>query len=308
MFDLIKAAPGVSPTSPASGTVNTVSAFGSGVNENAFLIDGTNFTCPCQGVSRAEPGVDVIQEVQVQSIGASVEYGNIQGAVFNVITKQGGDRFQYDASYYAQTSGLTSQPVVRPVSSRQRAVERVRTRAGTATSRRTSAARSCAIGSGSSAGTSTCATTTVSLARTRQFPRTYEQDKVFGKLTWRLTPALQLMQSFHEEFWVNPTPPTLVTPFDATLRLNASVPSMTFGHLTHTLSSNTVWDVRVGHFALHSRGRSEHRRSDDAEPVRSDHRHVQRERAADRRPDLNRVTAKAVLNRYQPGCSAAITS
>ena len=104
------------PTSPASGTVNTVSAFGSAVNENAFLVDGTNFTCPCQGVSRAEPGVDVIQEVQVQSIGASVEYGNIQGAVFNVLTKQGGDRFQYDASYYAQMSGLTSQPVVRPVS------------------------------------------------------------------------------------------------------------------------------------------------------------------------------------------------
>ena len=32
----------MSPTSPSSGTVNTVSSFGSGVNENAFLIDGTN--------------------------------------------------------------------------------------------------------------------------------------------------------------------------------------------------------------------------------------------------------------------------
>ena len=50
MFDLIRAAPGVSPTSPSSGTVNTVSAFGSGGNENLFLIDGTNFTCPCMGV------------------------------------------------------------------------------------------------------------------------------------------------------------------------------------------------------------------------------------------------------------------
>jgi hypothetical protein len=98
MFDMIRAAPGVSPTSPASGVNNTVSTFGSGVNENLFLIDGTNFTCPCSGVSRAEPGIDVIQEVQVQSIGASVEYGNIQGAVFNVLTKQGGDRYQYDAS------------------------------------------------------------------------------------------------------------------------------------------------------------------------------------------------------------------
>src|SRR4029453_10391360 len=73
MFASLRAAPGVSPTSPSSGTVNTISAFGSGVNENLFLIDGTNFTCPCQGVSRAEPSVDVIQEIQVQSIGASVE-------------------------------------------------------------------------------------------------------------------------------------------------------------------------------------------------------------------------------------------
>ncbi len=67
MFDMIRAAPGVSATSPSSGTVNTVSSFGSGVNENQFLIDGTNFTCPCQGVSRAEPSVDAIQEIQIQS-------------------------------------------------------------------------------------------------------------------------------------------------------------------------------------------------------------------------------------------------
>ena len=49
------------------------SSFGSAVNENAFLIDGTNFTCPCSGVSRAEPSVDVVQDVHVQSFGASVE-------------------------------------------------------------------------------------------------------------------------------------------------------------------------------------------------------------------------------------------
>jgi hypothetical protein len=64
MFDAIKSAPGVSPTSPSSGTVNAVAAFGSGGNENLFLIDGTNFTCPCTRVSRAEPSVDIIQEVQ----------------------------------------------------------------------------------------------------------------------------------------------------------------------------------------------------------------------------------------------------
>ena len=55
MFDFIRAAPGISPTSPSSGTATTVSAFGSGTNENQFLIDGTNFTCPCNGIARAEP-------------------------------------------------------------------------------------------------------------------------------------------------------------------------------------------------------------------------------------------------------------
>src|SRR5215510_11561420 len=119
MFDVIRAAPGVSPTSPASSTVNTVSALGSGGNENLFLIDGTNFTCPCAGISRAEPGIDFIQEVQIQSAGASAEYGNFQGAVFNVVTRQGSDRFQYDASYYGQASGLTSQPVRLPIAAGQ---------------------------------------------------------------------------------------------------------------------------------------------------------------------------------------------
>lgn len=98
MFDFIRAAPGVSPTSPSSGTATTVSVFGSGTNENMFLIDGTNFTCPCNGIARSEPGVDFIQEIHVQSVGASAEYGNVQGGVINVITRQGSNRFLYDAS------------------------------------------------------------------------------------------------------------------------------------------------------------------------------------------------------------------
>ncbi len=114
MFDFIRAAPGVSPTSPSSAITTTLSAFGSGVNENQFLIDGTNFTCPCNGVARSEPGIDFIQEIQVQSMGASAEFGNMQGAVTNVVTRQGSERFLYDASYYGQTAGMTTRRVVPP--------------------------------------------------------------------------------------------------------------------------------------------------------------------------------------------------
>ena len=254
MFDFIRATPGISPTSPASGTTSTVSvtsvsALGSGVNENQFLIDGTNFTCPCSGLARAEPGVDFIQEVQVQSVGASAEFGNVQGAVINVVTRRGGERFEYDASYYAQTAGLTSQPIVLPVpggSQPPSGYTRDRYRDVTTNLGGPAVRERLWFFGGyqylrdydSQPGVDPTS------------PRTYEQDKVFAKLTWQLTPDMQLMQSFHEEFWVNPIPPTLTTPFEATTRNRASVPAITFGHLTHTLSPNTLWDARVGRFVV----------------------------------------------------------
>jgi Carboxypeptidase regulatory-like domain len=247
MFDFVRAAPGISPTSPGSMSTNSVSAFGSGTNENTFLIDGTNFTCPCSGEARSEPGVDFIQEVQVQSVGSSAEFGNLQGAVINVVTRQGSNRFLYDASYYGQAAALTSQPVQLVYRSSDKAksgYERtkyqdlatnlggpvVRDRLWFFTGYQHLRDYDSQPGSDPA------------------FPRTYEQDKIFGKLTWRLTPSLQLLQSYHQEFWVNPELPTSTKPFEATQRRHASVPAVTFGHLTHTLSPNTVWDVRVGRF------------------------------------------------------------
>jgi TonB dependent receptor/Carboxypeptidase regulatory-like domain len=297
MFDLIRAAPGVSPTSPASGTVNTVSAFGSGVSENLFLIDGTNFTCPCQGVSRAEPSVDVIQEVQIQSVGASAEYGNIQGAVFNVVTKQGGNRFAYDASYYGQSSRLTSQPVrlALPGSPATSGFERIRYRDFTTN-----------LGGPVFrdrlwffTGYQYLRDYDSQPGADPRFPRTYEQDKIFAKLTWQLKPNLQLVQSFHDEFWVNPQVPTVTNPFVATQRLHAHVPTMTFSHLTHTLSANTLWDVRVGRFV--------YKRKDDPSsgnwtiPNRSDRLTRVNSGAPQQVGGLTllRTTAKATFSHYQ---------
>ena len=55
-------------------------------------------------------GVDFIQE-QVQALGASAEFGNVQGAVINVITRQGSERLLFDSSYCSQPQAFTSQPV-----------------------------------------------------------------------------------------------------------------------------------------------------------------------------------------------------
>lgn len=248
-FDFVRAVPGVSPTSPSSATATTVSVFGSGTNENLFLIDGTNTTCPCNGVARSEVGVDFIQEVQVQSLVASVEFGNMQGAVVNVITRQGGAGLRYDASYYGQSAGLTSQPVRLPLdperpASGESGYERVRYRDFTTN-----------LGGPVLrdrlwffAGYQYLRDYDSQPGSDPAFPRTYEQDKVFAKLTWQLAPRLRLVQSLHHESWLNPDPPTLVTPFEATRRRSATVPAITFGHLTHTPSANTSWEVRVGRF------------------------------------------------------------
>ena len=299
MFDWIRATAGVSPTSPGSGTATTVSAFGSGTNENQFLIDGTNFTCPCNGVARSEPGVDFIQEIQVQSAGASAEYGNVQGAVINVVTRQGSERLLYDASYYGQTAGLTSQPIRLNIgdTGRQSGYERARYRDFTSN-----------LGGPAIrerlwffAGYQHLRDYDSQPGSDPRFPRAYDQDKIFAKLTWRLAPRWQLVQTIHDEHWVNPEQPTSAKPFDATLRLSAAVPAITFGHLTHTSSANTVWDVRVGRF-VYSR-EDDPSTGDPTTPSRIDRVSA----LASGGPQsfggltLLRTTAKATLNHYRPG-------
>jgi hypothetical protein len=250
-------------------------------------------------VSRAEPIVDVIQELHVQSMGASVEFGNMQGGVFNVVTKQGGDRFANETSFYVQASGLTAQPVVLPVSNGTVAssgYERVRyrdftTSLGGPVQRERLwffAAYQYLRDYDSQPGADPA------------FPRRYEQNKIFGKLNWRFTPSLQMMQSFHQEKWVNPTPPTLAAPYVTTQRVHASVPNMTFAHLTHVASNRTVWEARAGRFLLRqdadpsSGDRSTPSRSDDVTGLMSGNTLLMSTL------HLDRFTAKALLHRYQP--------
>jgi hypothetical protein len=304
MFDPIRAAPGISPTSPSSGTVTTVSAFGSGTNENQFLIDGTNTTCPCNGVARSEPGVDFIQEVHVQSVGASAEFGNVQGAVINVITKQGSDRFLHEASYHAQTAGLTSQPVHLAVpgsSGRETGYGRARYTDVTASLGGPAVPDRLWFFAGyqylrdhdSQPGTDPL------------FPRTYEQDKVFAKLTWRPAESWNLMQSFHEEFWVNPEQPTIAKPFHVTVRTIASVPAITFGHLTHTLSSNTLWDVRVGRFIYSQEGPPSSGDRGTASRLDLPSNVISGAPPQFGELTLIRTTGKATISHYQPGLLGA---
>ena len=76
---------------------------------------------------------------------------------------------------------------------------------------------------------------------------------------------------------------------------------MTFGHLTHTLSANTLWDVRVGRFAFSQE--DETGTGDPTIPSRFDRATGVTSGAPPQFIDLTviRTTTKATLNHYRPG-------
>ncbi|HUG52139.1 MAG TPA: TonB-dependent receptor [Vicinamibacteria bacterium] len=104
-FDLINAAPGVNQ---AVANDSRSTSLGASTSENSYQLDGTDFTAPLTGAAWPWPNTDAIEEIEVLSVGAPAEYGNVQGAVFNVVTRQGSNAFHGDFNFYLQTDGLTS--------------------------------------------------------------------------------------------------------------------------------------------------------------------------------------------------------
>jgi hypothetical protein len=106
-FDLVNSAPGVSATSTL-GSSTSATVLGGTTNDNIYAIDGTDLSAPTGGTAWPWPNADAIQEIEVLQLGAPAEYGNVVGAVFNVVTRQGGNAFHGDATYYGQSQSLTS--------------------------------------------------------------------------------------------------------------------------------------------------------------------------------------------------------
>ena len=108
-FDLLASAPGVDPSFnqrfPAPGS------YGSFGDQNLYQLDGTDLTDPFNsGIGSAtlvQPTIDIVDEVQILALGAPAEYGSVQGAVFNIVTRQGSNALHGGASFYYQSEGLT---------------------------------------------------------------------------------------------------------------------------------------------------------------------------------------------------------
>ncbi len=96
--DIVKQAPGMLYLGETGAL--RVSAFGSGVEGNAFYFDGVDQSSPELGIPWTNPNQDIFEEVEVSGVGAAAEYGLITGAVINIVTKSGGNVFSGSASHY----------------------------------------------------------------------------------------------------------------------------------------------------------------------------------------------------------------
>jgi Carboxypeptidase regulatory-like domain/TonB dependent receptor-like, beta-barrel/TonB-dependent Receptor Plug Domain len=241
--DWIKLAPGVSATSP-TGTDRNLTVMGAGINESTYLLDGTDITSPRYGNVRPRPGLDVVEEVEIQAVGASAEYGNLQGGVVNVVTRQGGDQFRFDASYYGQWSALTSRPVLELCD-----------------------CPSVESGFGRDLYRDFSVYAGGPLARERawffggfnlqwdfqsqpgtdpRFPLENRVHGVFGKVNWELAPRLRLMSSVQYNRWSVPDrAATAFLPFETTATRSGDSFAGTLSELTYVADANTLGEIRA---------------------------------------------------------------
>lgn len=91
----------------APGVTGNV-AHGSSTRENSYNLDGVNLGDPATGTQLVAFGLDVMEEISVQSGGLPAEFGSVKGAVINVITKSGGNNFRGSASMYYNHEKLQS--------------------------------------------------------------------------------------------------------------------------------------------------------------------------------------------------------
>lgn len=95
-------APGVVGT----GNVNSSGALSS---NNQFLMDGIDTTDPTTGTFGSNLNYEAISEVSIQTNGISAEYGRAIGAVVNVVTKSGTNKFEGSAKYIATNDNWSAQ-------------------------------------------------------------------------------------------------------------------------------------------------------------------------------------------------------
>jgi hypothetical protein len=84
------------------------SIHGGSVRDTSYNLDGLNLADPVVGTQGVFFGLDIMEEISVETGGLSAEYGQARGAVLNVVSKSGGNKFSGTASVYYRHESLQS--------------------------------------------------------------------------------------------------------------------------------------------------------------------------------------------------------
>jgi outer membrane receptor protein involved in Fe transport len=104
--DVFNLMPGVVYGKYNVATTGTNSVHGGTVRNNVFSIDGVNVNDPLVAYPGTDVNLEVIEEIQITTAGMSAEFGGASGAVFNVITKSGGNDLHGQVNGYYRDKNL----------------------------------------------------------------------------------------------------------------------------------------------------------------------------------------------------------
>ncbi len=241
-FDLINAAPGVNQAQTGDSRSTSLGSAGS---ENSYQLDGTDFTAPLTGAAWPWPNTDAIEEIEILSVGAPAEYGNLQGAVFNVVTRQGGNQWKGDANFYLQSDGLTGRNTS---VAEDDDVPYSRDKYHDATFQLSGPLLKDKLWFFGSYQYQRDFQSPV--GQSPEFPNKFQADRVFGKVNWQLSQNHKLMFAYHDDYYRIPCVDTNCNALTA-----ASTIKVEHGHnpspnVTYTgiLSDKTYFEARVSGF------------------------------------------------------------
>ncbi len=102
--ELLVTAPGVIDSQYGFAPAQTV--HGGSVRDNVSYVDGANVNDNTVGYTFTDLPYDILDEVQITSGGISAEFGQASGAVFNFVTKSGGNQHEGNVNFFLQNEGL----------------------------------------------------------------------------------------------------------------------------------------------------------------------------------------------------------
>ncbi|MBC7349754.1 MAG: TonB-dependent receptor [Candidatus Aminicenantes bacterium] len=88
--------------------VTSATVHGSSERDNTYNIDGVNITDPVTGTQAGTFGMDIMEELSVQTGGLPAEYGSVRGGVVNVVTRSGGNKFSGSVSFFYRNKDMQS--------------------------------------------------------------------------------------------------------------------------------------------------------------------------------------------------------